>query len=126
MSRCLVSLQDNCTFPLEKGDNPEIDTSELLGFKGISMYQSMVGALQQVETIGRLDNTTAVMTMSGFQIAPRIGQIDRLNQIYVYLSKMRHACISICTDEQEYSNLPELRHDWSCSVSGEITELFTH
>jgi hypothetical protein len=36
------------------------------------MYQSMVGALQWVETIGRLDITTAVMTMSGFQIAQEL------------------------------------------------------
>jgi hypothetical protein len=26
------------TSPLEKGDNPELDTSELLDFKGIAMY----------------------------------------------------------------------------------------
>ena len=32
--------------PLEKGDHPELDTSELLDAKGIQMYQSLIGDLQ--------------------------------------------------------------------------------
>jgi hypothetical protein len=63
------------TSPLEKEYNP--DTSELLDFKTIAMYQSKVGALQWVVAIGCLDITIAVMTMSGFQIAPRVGHLDR-------------------------------------------------
>jgi hypothetical protein len=39
---------------------------------------------------------------------------------------MRHACIRIRTDEPDYSDLPELSHDWSRSVYGEITELVPH
>jgi hypothetical protein len=58
------------TSPLEKGDHPEIDTSELLDAKGIQMYQSMIGALQWMVTIGRFDIITAVMTMSSFRAAP--------------------------------------------------------
>jgi hypothetical protein len=45
---------------------------------------------------------------------------------YPHLSKMRHACIRIRTDELDYSDLPELRHKWSHSVYGEITELVPH
>jgi hypothetical protein len=117
------SPKQTVTSPLEKGDNPELDTSELLDFKGIEMYQSMIGALQWVVTIGRLDITTAVMTMSGFRIAPRVGHLERLKRIYSYLSKMRHACLRIRTDEPDYSDLPDLCHDWSRSVYGELTEL---
>jgi hypothetical protein len=83
----------------------------------------MAGALQWVVTIGLLDITTADITLSGFRIAPRVGHLDRLKQIYGNLSKMRHACISIRTDEPDYSDLPDLSHDWSRSVYGEITEL---
>jgi hypothetical protein len=56
--------KQNVTSPLEKGDHPEIDTSELLDAKGIKMYQSMIGALQWAITIGRFDIATAVMIMS--------------------------------------------------------------
>jgi hypothetical protein len=92
------------TSPLEKGDHPEVDTSELLDAKGIQLYQSMIGALQWVVSIGRFDVITAVMTMSGFRVAPRKGHLDRLKRIYGYLSKMRHASIRIRTEEPDYSD----------------------
>jgi hypothetical protein len=63
----------NVSSPLEMGDHPETDSSNLLDAKGNQMYQSMIGALQLMVTIGRLDITTAVMTMSGFRVAPRAG-----------------------------------------------------
>ena len=59
-----------CTSPLEKGDHPELDTSEELDMDGIKKYQSMIGALQWTVSLGRFDVATAVMTMSGFRIAP--------------------------------------------------------
>jgi hypothetical protein len=44
--------------PLEKGDHPELDTLELLDSQGIALYQSLIGALQWVITIGRFDVNT--------------------------------------------------------------------
>jgi hypothetical protein len=57
------------TSPLEKGDHPELDSSELCTTEHIAQYQSMIGALQWIVTIGRFDINTAVMTMSGFCMA---------------------------------------------------------
>ena len=64
--------------PLDKGDHPEVDLSDLLDEKGIQQYQSLVGVMQWAVSIGRLDITTAVMTMSGFRAAPRQGHMYRL------------------------------------------------
>jgi Reverse transcriptase (RNA-dependent DNA polymerase) len=50
--------------PLEGGDHPELDDSELLEIKDIKVYQSLIGALQWVIQIGRFDITTHVMTLS--------------------------------------------------------------
>jgi Reverse transcriptase (RNA-dependent DNA polymerase) len=61
---------------LEKGDHPELDTSELYTTEHIAQYQSMIGALQWIVTIGRFDIITAVMTMSGFRMVPRIGHLN--------------------------------------------------
>jgi Reverse transcriptase (RNA-dependent DNA polymerase) len=80
------------TSPLEKGDHPELDTSELCYTEQIAQYQSMIGALQWIVTIGRFDIVTAVMTMSGFRMAPRVvGHLKRLKRIYGYILKMKHA-----------------------------------
>ena len=111
------------TSPLEKGDHPELDTSGLLDEAGIRNYQSLIGAVQWAVSIGRFDITTAVMTMSGFRIAPRQGHLDRVKRIYGFLSKMRHAVIRVRTEEPDYSDLPDIEYDWSRTVYGEISEV---
>ena len=111
------------TAPLEKGDHPELDTSELLDSHGISTYQSLIGALQWAITIGRFDIITAVMTLSGFREAPHRGHLDRVKRIYGYLSKMRHATIRVRTEEPDYSDIPDFNYDWSKSVYGELEEM---
>ena len=109
--------------PLEKGDHPELDDSELLDSHGIVLYQSMIGALQWAVTIGRFDINTAVMTLSAFRASPRRGHLDRAKRIYGYLAKMRHAALRVRTDEPDYSDIPDFQYDWSKSVYGELTEI---
>jgi hypothetical protein len=111
------------TSPLDKGDHPEFDTSEFCDAYQITQYQSMIGALQWNVTIGRGDINTAVMTMSGFRMAPRIGHLNRLRRIYRYLSKMRYDSIRVRTEEPDYSDLPDTDHDWIYSVYGNVTEI---
>jgi hypothetical protein len=49
--------------PLEKGDHPEIDTSEELNEDGIKMYQSMIGCLQLAISPGHFDiHTVTIMS----------------------------------------------------------------
>jgi hypothetical protein len=87
--------------------------------------QSMIGALQWTVTIGRFGINTAVMTMSGFCKAPRVGHLNRLKRIYGYLLKMKCASIRIRTEEPDYSDLPDNAHDWRYSVYGKVEELLT-
>ena len=115
--------KDVYTSPLEKGDHPEMDTSELLGSTGIQQYQSMVGAMQWAVSIGRLDNTTAVMTLSSFRVAPRMGHLEQCKRVYGYLWKMRHAMIRIRTEEPDYSAIPVVEYNWARFVYGTVVEL---
>ena len=65
------------TSPLEKGDHPETNESDLLDFHGIKQYQSIIGSLQWAVQLGRIDITTAVMSLSSFRAAPRKGNLQR-------------------------------------------------
>jgi hypothetical protein len=103
---------------LKKGDHPELDTSILCDTDQIAQYQSMIGALQWIVTIGRFDINTVVMTMSGLQMTPRIGHLNRLRKIYGYLSKIQYASIRVKTEEPDYSDLPDNAHNWTYSVYG--------
>ena len=108
--------------PLEKNDHPETDTSPLLDDDGINKYQSLIGVLQWAITLGRFDIATAVMSMSGFRVAPREGHLLRVQRICSYLSKMKHGFLRIRTDEPDYSGLPEKHYDWERSVYGNVKE----
>jgi hypothetical protein len=59
------------TSPLEKGDHPKLYTSALCTADQIVQYQSTLGTLQWIVTIGRFNKYTAIMTMSGFRMTPR-------------------------------------------------------
>ena len=109
--------------PLEKGDHPELNTSDLLDADGIQKYQSMIGAMQWAISIGRFDIATAVMSLSSFRVAPHVGHLERCKRIYAYLSKMRHAAIRVRTDEPDFSALPDITYDWAQSVYGNIKEV---
>ena len=52
--------------PLEKGDHPELDCSELLNANDIQHYQSLIGSMQWAISLGCFDVATAVMSMSSF------------------------------------------------------------
>jgi hypothetical protein len=83
----------------------------------------MIGALLWIVTIGSFDINAAVMTMSGFRMAPRVGHLNRLKRIYGHLLKMKHASIRVRTEEPNYSNLPDNVHEWTYSVYGQVEEL---
>jgi Reverse transcriptase (RNA-dependent DNA polymerase) len=110
--------------PLEKNDHPELDESDLLPSSDITIYQSMIGALQWAVSLGRFDIHTAVMTMSQFRIAPRIGHLKRLQRIYGYLRQYRSGAIRVRMELPNYEDLQNNDiHDWSYSVYGKVEEV---
>jgi hypothetical protein len=111
------------TSPLEKGDHPEVDTTEELDQDGIKRYQTMIGCLQWAVSLGRFDIQTATMTMSRFRVAPRKGHLERLKRIYGYLKKFASAAIRIRTDQPELSSLPDQNFEWCHTVYGNVEEL---
>jgi hypothetical protein len=110
------------TSPLSGNDHPEVDMSPLLDEEGITQYQSLLGVLQWMITLGRFDICTAVMTMSGFRTAPREGHLDRLRRICGYLCKMKHGFIRVRTEEPDYSDMPVTTYDWARTVYGNVKE----
>src|SRR5688500_8707218 len=77
--------------PLEKGDHPELDNTELLDDTGIQQYQSLIGSLQWAISLGHFNIATVVMSMSSFWVAPRQGHLNHLQHICGYLVKMKNA-----------------------------------
>ena len=108
--------------PLEKGDHPELDDSDLCSHEDVKKYQSMIGALQWLVSLGRFDIQTAVMSMSRFRAEPRIGHLERVKRIYGYLASHDKGAIRVRTDKPDYSELPDITYDWMYTVYGNVRE----
>ena len=108
--------------PLDKGDHPELDTSELLDQEGIKFYLTMIGQIQWCVSLGRIDVFSACITMSSFRNAPRKEHLTRLQRIYGYLLASKNAAIRVRTDEPDYTCYPDQVHDWANSVYGNVKE----
>ena len=121
-----VKPSTKASSPLEKNDHPELDDSPILDEDGIRQYQSLIGTLQWAITLGRYDIAVAVMTMSGFRVAPRQGHLERVKRICRYLYKFKSGCIRVRTNEPDYSGLKNHKYDWARSVYGDVKEAKPH
>ena len=64
-------------------------------------------------TLGRLDITAYVMTMSRFRQAPRVGNLRQVKRIFGYLANLPQGTIKYRTNEPDYSNLPHKEYVWT-------------
>ena len=109
--------------PLTEGDHPELDISDFLSDDDTQKYQSLIGSLQWLITLGRWDIQTAVMTMSSFRSKPREGHMLRVKRIYAYINRFKHFMIRFRTQEPDLSNLDRATHgEWDKSVYEEFHE----
>jgi len=109
--------------PLEKNDHPELDDSEEVDAEMITQYQSMIGVLQWVVSLGRFDICTAIMMMSHFHVAPLKGHVSQVKRIYGYLAKNPGGVICVRTEEPDYSDVEDIEYEWEYSVYGHVSEL---
>ena len=109
--------------PMVEKDHPELDTTEELDATGIKQYQSLIGALQWLVTLGRFDILLGVTTMSGYRVAPRIGHLERLKRMYGYIKRHPDGAIRfrVKIPDHESQGMP-MEYDWSQAVYGKIQE----
>ena len=58
--------------PLEGGDHPELDTSELCDDHQTKQFQTLIGQLQWLISLGPFDNAVHVMSLSRFRAQPTV------------------------------------------------------
>ena len=115
-----------CSSPLEHGDHPELDESDILNPDMTAKYQSLIGCFQWLITLGRFDIQTATMTMSRFSAAPRVGHLERLKRIVSYIKHTREYGIRVRTHEPDYSDIPHHEYNWEHTVYTGAKEQVPH
>jgi hypothetical protein len=76
--------------------------------EGIEKYQMMIGCLHWVVSLGGFYIQTATITMSRFQVTPRLGHLNQLKRIHEYLKKFARAAIYVRLLEPDLGNVKEL------------------
>ena len=102
--------------PLEGGDHPELDTSELCDEHQTKQFQTLIGQLQWLISLGRFDIAVHVMSFSRFRAQPRKGHLDRAKRIVGYLLFLPDGAIRFRIGEPDFSSLKDQEYDWTRTV----------
>lgn len=109
--------------PLPERCYPEINTTSELDDNGRAKYQSLIGCLQWVVTLGHFDIACTVMTMSWFHVAPRVGHLELLGHIFRYLQKYLDGALRFHMDTPTHKHrFCPIKTNWDRSVYREPYE----
>ena len=97
--------------PLEGGDHPELDTSELCDEHQTKQFQTLIGQLQWLISLGRFDIAVHVMSLSRLRAQPRKGHLDRAKRIVGYLLFLPDGAIRFRIGEPDFSSLKDQEYD---------------
>ena len=112
--------------PLEGGDHPELHTPELCDEHQTNQFQTLIGQLQWLISLGRFDIAVHVMSLSRFRAQPRKGHLDRAKRIVGYLLFLPDGAIRFRTGEPDFSSLNDQEYDWTRSVYSGACEQIPH
>ena len=111
---------------LEGGNHPELDTSELCDEHQTKQFQTLIGQLQWLISLGRFDIAVHVMSLSRFGAQPRKGHLDRAKRIVGYLLFLPDGAIRFRTGEPDFSSLKDQEYDWTRRVYSGACEQTPH
>jgi hypothetical protein len=99
--------------PMETGDHPEIDESDLLDPEEITKYQMLVGCAQWAVSLGRYNIQFATNLMARFAQSPRTGHMKRMFRLFGYLKAHAKYRIVFDPNQPNYEGLEFNDYDWS-------------
>ena len=112
--------------PLEEGDYPELHTPELCDEHQTNQFQTLVGQLQWLISLGHFDIAVHVISLSRFRAQPRKGHLDRTKRIVGYLLFLPDGAITFRTGEPDFLSLNDQVYDWTRSVYSGACEQIPH
>ena len=122
----LFDILQELKFKPSKADHPELDTSELCDEHQTKQFQTLIGQLQWLISLGRFDIAVHVMSLSRFRAQPRKGHLDRAKRIVGYLLFLPDGAIRFRTGEPDFSSLKDQEYDWTRSVYSGAYEQIPH
>jgi len=98
--------------PMESGDHPELDETDLLVPPDIQIYQMLIGCAQWAVTIGRFDIQYATNTLARYASMPREGHLKRCYRLFGYLKYNPKGRLVFDPTNPDLSKFEFQLHDW--------------
>lgn len=112
IEKLLETPLKNTGSPLDAGDHPEMDDTDLLVPSEIPIYQMMIGCLQWAVTLGRYDIQYATNTLARFGQKPREGHLKRALRVFGYLKFHARGKLYLDPSPISYEGIDFKDEDW--------------
>jgi hypothetical protein len=92
------------TTPTAAYFHPELDESKFLDDDEHTYYQSLIGVLQWLSELGRIDITFATSLMAKFSAAPRVNHLTYVLHIFSYLKSHSRSRLVFDHEKRDWSH----------------------
>ena len=83
-----LRLPSRCDTPMSNIYHPSEDVTRAMNAEGLHNYQELIGILRWAIEIGRIDILLEVSLLSSHLALPRIGNLEAVYQIFIYLKQV--------------------------------------
>ncbi|MGH3053464.1 MAG: reverse transcriptase domain-containing protein, partial [Gaiellaceae bacterium] len=125
LKHAIVTVEERFTLhkkhsstPLENGYHPEICDSPLLNDDEANYYQSLIGVLQWIVELGRIDIAYSVSAMSRFTTMPRESHLRNVLRIFAYLKSHVRSRLVMDFVPRKWGGISFVTHDWTSQYYG--------
>jgi hypothetical protein len=104
--------------PMDPGEHPELDESDLLEINEIRQYQMLMGSAQWAISLGRFDIQYATNTLARYAMNPRKGHMKMAKRIFGYLKQVPNAHIKLDIDRLDLTRINFEANEWEDLYKG--------
>jgi Reverse transcriptase (RNA-dependent DNA polymerase) len=109
--------------PLESNYKPELDNSPELDDQQTNYYQSIIGVLQWIVELGRIDIAYEVGTMARHAAAPREGHMRNAIHIFRFLKAHMRSRLVLDHQKRDFTGCRWVVHDWARYYPGACKQI---
>ena len=113
IEKLLECTLKNYGSPMDPGDHPELDESDLLPQQDVAIYQMLIGCAQWAVTLGRFDIQYATNTLARYASMPREGHLKRCLRLFGYMKYNPKGRLVFDPTNPDLSEFEFQSHDWT-------------
>ena len=115
-----LKIPSKAETPLTTSYRPELDVSPELTPKDSAYYQSLIGILQWIVELGRIDICLEVSMMLSHLVMPRKGHLDQVLHIFAHLRKYHNTELVYDPSDPVVEHDVFEQRDWTSSEFGAV------